>query len=159
MTDVTEILNWRALTPLISTSGQPTEAQLAELARLGTTDIINLGPHDNDGALSDEAGSVAALGMTYHYLPVVFDRPTDHNYAEFAGVLTALAGEKIHVHCIYNARVSAFFYRYAKDGLGLSKAAARANMHSVWKPGADWADFIADPAAAGQPNQYAGDDY
>ena len=65
----------------------------------------------------------------------------------------------IHVHCIYNARVSAFFYRYAAEGFGLSVSDAFHNMESIWRPGSDWADFVGIPGAAGQPNRYAGEDY
>jgi len=32
-------------------------------------------------------------------------------------------------------------------------------MDSIWRPGNDWADFIARQDAVGQPNRYAGEDY
>ncbi|MEM1427935.1 MAG: protein tyrosine phosphatase family protein [Pseudomonadota bacterium] len=157
--DLPGILNWRRLSPRVTTSGQPTEAQLAEIRDLGVTHVINLGPHDNKGALADEAGTVAALGMTYIYLPVDFENPTDRDFEDFRTAMGGLPGAKVHVHCIYNARVSAFFYRYAKSGSELSEADARANMESIWRPGADWAAFIGSAEARGQPNRYAGEDY
>jgi hypothetical protein len=33
----------------------------------------------------------------------------------------------VHVHCIANYRVSAFFYRYRRDVLGVGEATARAD--------------------------------
>ena len=33
------------------------------------------------------------------------------------------------------------------------------NMESVWRPGTDWATFIDNADAQGQPNRYAGEDY
>lgn len=156
MTDLTHILNWRRISPDITTSGQPSEGQLADIRDLGVTHIINLGPHHNTGALPDEPGTVAGLGMTYVYIPVEFEAPTDENFEAFETALARLADTKVHVHCIYNARVSAFFFRHAQ---GDTRAAAFANMDSIWRPGDDWADFIGDPAAKGQPNRYAGDDY
>ena len=40
----------------------------------------------------------------------------------------------MHVHCIANYRVSAFFYRYLRDMLGMNEAEARAEMERVWHP-------------------------
>ncbi|MBW4710456.1 protein tyrosine phosphatase family protein [Roseobacter sp. YSTF-M11] len=159
MTDLPKILNWRRINRRITTSGQPTEEQLADIRKLGTTHIINLGPHHNKGALDDEAGTVASLGMTYIYIPVEFENPTDRNFEDFRSAIEALPDLKVHVHCIYNARVSAFFFRYAKEGFGMSEAEAFSNMESIWRPGDDWASFIGNPEARGKPNRYAGDDY
>jgi len=80
MRDLPEVLNWRRLNDRITLSGQPTEEQLAEIRDLGVTHVINLGPHHNKGALEDEAGAVAALGMEYIYIPVEFDSPKDQDF-------------------------------------------------------------------------------
>jgi len=47
------------------------------------------------------------------------------------------------VHCIANARVSAFFYRYRRDVLSMDETQARAEMEAVWQPNAIWAAFVA----------------
>ena len=159
MKDLPHILNWRRINPRITTSGQPTETQLTEIRALGVTHVINLGPHHNKGALADEAGCLEALGMAYVYIPVEFEQPTDENFAEFRAALEDHADAMIHVHCIYNARVSAFFYRHAKSGADLSEPWSFKNMDSIWRPGSDWADFIGDADAKGKPNRYAGKDY
>ncbi len=159
MTDLPHILNWRRINARITTSGQPTESQLSDIQKLGVTHIINLGPHDNTGALKDEQGTVASLGMMYIYIPVDFENPTDQDFAAFKSSIEAHPDAKFHVHCIYNARVSAFFYRYAREGGSISPVDAFANMESIWRPGNDWARFIAQPNAEGQANRYAGEDY
>ncbi|WP_298838237.1 protein tyrosine phosphatase family protein [uncultured Roseobacter sp.] len=159
MTDLPGILNWRRITDRITTSGQPTEEQLASIRRLGVSHIINLGPHHNKGALADEAGTVAALGMTYIYIPVEFDDPTEENFADFRRAVEKLADTTIHVHCIYNARVSAFFFRCALEGMVLTTAEAFANRETIWRPGDDWASLIRQPDARGEPNRYAGYEY
>ncbi|MCF2872540.1 protein tyrosine phosphatase family protein [Octadecabacter sp. G9-8] len=159
MTDLPQIINWRRLDGNITTSGQPTEDQLGDIKSLGVTHIINLGPHHNKGALNDEAASVAALGMEYVYIPVMFQTPTDADFDAFCAALDRLSDTKIHVHCIYNARVTAFFYRYAKEGRGMPVADAFAIMDGIWRPGQDWAAFIGEDSALGQLNRYAGDDY
>ena len=159
MHDLPHILNWRRLNDNITLSGQPTEEQLGEIKALGVSHIINLGPHHNKGALVDEAGTVVKLGMDYIYIPVEFNNPTDDDFAKFCKAVERNPNTKIHVHCIYNARVTAFVYRYAKSGSGISEVEAHRLMDSIWRPGNDWADFIQNPAAIGKPNLYAGYDY
>lgn len=158
MSDPTDILNFRRISDRVTTSGQPTEDQLATLKSMGITQIINLGPHDNKGALPDETASVAALGMTYTYIPVDFDAPTEADYTAFCAALDASKPEKTHVHCIFNARVSAFFYRYEMNGTTPCPVAA-ARMESIWRPGGVWADFVAQPENRAQPNRYKGYEY
>jgi uncharacterized protein (TIGR01244 family) len=159
MRDLPEVLNWRRLNPDITLSGQPTEAQLSEIAALGVTQIINLGPHSNKGALPDEAKLVADLGMIYTYIPVDFENPTLEDFDKFCDALDAAKGQPVHVHCIYNARVTAFFYRYAKSGRGGVEADAFAMMDGIWRPGGVWAGFIGKDADVEQPNRFAGYEY
>lgn len=159
MRDLPDIINWRRLSDNITTSGQPTEEQLADIKSLGVSHIVNLGPHSNKGALPDETQSVEILGLTYIYIPVDFEKPLDSDFQEFCAALAKLKDRTVHVHCIYNARVSAFFYRYACEGYGPDKAEMFANMDGIWRPGGVWADFINYPQDADEPNRYAGEDY
>jgi len=48
----------------------------------------------------------------------------------------------VHVHCIANYRVSAFFYRYRRDVLGMEETQARAEMEQIWHPESVWATFV-----------------
>jgi len=118
MRNLTDIINWRRLNHRITLSGQPTEKQLADIKRLGVSHIINLGPHTNEGALDDETGCVQSLGMVYIYIPVDFDNPKDSDFEAFCNAMERHRDNQVHVHCIYNARVTAFFYRYALNGNG-----------------------------------------
>ncbi len=158
MGELPDIINWRRRDGRITLSGQPTEAQLAQIKATGVTHVINLGPHDNKGALADEAASVAALGMIYIYIPVDFEAPTDADYAAFVAALEGVGDAQVHVHCIYNARVSAFFYRLAQSGKG-DVGSAFDMMDGIWRPGGVWASFIGDRASEALPNRYKGEDY
>jgi uncharacterized protein (TIGR01244 family) len=156
--DLPHILNWRRISPLLTTSGQPSEAELAQIAAQGVVTVINLGPHDNKGALDDEAGTLAALGMGYVYIPVDFEAPTQDDFERFCEAVARSSAQMVHVHCIYNARVSAFFYRHACEGHG-DKDAAFARMDSIWRPGGVWARFIGEERCIDDPHLYAGEDY
>src|SRR4249920_2039402 len=134
MADPETIYNWRRLDDRITTSGQPTESQLAEIHALGVRHVINLGLHSHEKAPPDEAASVGRLGMTYIHIPVDFQNPTEGNFAEFCSAMEQLKEVPVHVHCIANYRVSAFFYRYRRDVLGENEAEARTDMEQIWRP-------------------------
>ena len=140
--DPDTIYHWHRLDHRITTSGQPTEAQLAEIAALGVRCVINLGLHSHEKALPDETLSVAALGMKYVHIPVDFKHPTDADFSAFCSAMLASSDAPVHVHCIANYRVSAFFYRYRRDILGMGASEARADLDRVWKPDAVWTAFI-----------------
>jgi protein tyrosine phosphatase (PTP) superfamily phosphohydrolase (DUF442 family) len=142
MADPESIYNWRRLDDRITTSGQPTEEQLADIRGLGVRHIVNLALHSHEKALPDEATSVRQLGMAYIHIPVDFQNPTDQDFAQFCSVMAELQEVPVHVHCIANYRVSAFFYRYRRDVLGMDEVSARTDMEQVWKPEGVWAEFI-----------------
>ncbi len=142
MADPETTYNWRRLDDRITTSGQPTEPQLAEIRALGVQHIVNLGLHTHEKALPDEAGSVSRLGMTYIHIPVDFWNPTDQDFEQFCAVMERLKDDPVHVHCIANARVPAFFCRYRRDVLGMDETQARAEMEAVWQPKGVWVEFV-----------------
>lgn len=153
MSDPTAIYNWRRLDGRVTTSGQPTEAQLAELPKLGIGHVINLGLHTHEKALPDEAACLADLGLTYIHIPVEFDRPTEEDFVQFCDAMASIGDKPVHVHCIANMRVSAFLYRWQREVRGLDGEQARKLMDSVWQPGGVWAAFIGDEAASSLPHR------
>jgi len=153
MPDPADIHNWRRLDSRITTSGQPTEDQLAELPALGIRHVVNLGLHTHEKALPDEAGCLARLGLSYIHIPVDFDRPTEGDFIRFCEAMAAVDGKPVHVHCIANMRVSAFLYRWQRDVRGHDEARARALMDSVWQPGGIWASFIGEDADSALPHR------
>ena len=85
---------------------------------------------------------LARLGMTYIHLPVDFQNPTEHDFEQFCSVMEQLKDVPVHVHCIANARVSAFLYRYRRDVLQMDETKARAEMEAVWQPKGVWVEFV-----------------
>jgi len=78
MAKVTDIYNFRLIEDGLSTSGQPTEAQLRAVASEGYEVIINFALHDDPRySLSDETGLIEGLGIVCVHIPVQFGAPAD----------------------------------------------------------------------------------
>lgn len=145
------ITRYLPLNDSLATAGQPTEAQLAEVAAAGFEVVINLALHNDPRySLADEATSVAALGMHYVHIPVQFSAPTLADLTAFFDAMERTGRRKVFIHCAHNKRVPVFvaLHRIAKQGW--SEAAALAAMRDAWQPDATWEQFIAQ-AIAGMP--------
>lgn len=137
------MFNFLAIDSTLSTSGQPTQDQLSELANEGYEVIINLGLHNDPRySLPDETGLVTSLGMTYIHIPVEFDAPTEYDLESFFDVMESNKNKKVHVHCAANMRVTAFLGLYFFIKQKKSKADSFEPMNSVWEPDEAWSSFI-----------------
>lgn len=137
------IVNVRVVDERLGTSGQPNEAQLADIAAAGYEVVINLALHDDPRySLQDERGTVEALGMAYVHIPVVFSAPKDEEVARFFDAMDAHEDRKVWVHCAANYRVSAFLglYRVLRQGWDRDKAFEQ--LQSFWEPNEVWRDLI-----------------
>ena len=145
--DPAGVLNWCRIDARTTTSGQPTTQQLAAIAATGVRHVINLGLHTHAHALPDERADVTRLGMVYIHLPVEFAAPTDADFAAFVAAFEATAPDRVHVHCIMNWRVSAFFYRYRRDILARDPATIRPDMEAIWTPDPTWKAFLGEQSS------------
>ena len=139
---VEAIRNYRSISDRISTSGMPTEGQLAKIARAGFEVVLNLDQLNSGHALPDERGIVEALGLTYRQIPVIWDNPTHENLVEFREAMAQYADRRVFVHCVANARVSIFVALYRILELGWARDDAVQGVHSIWEPNETWQRFI-----------------
>lgn len=146
--DPADIRGWQRLSPRITTSGKLDPGDPARLAGIGVKQVINLALDDHPDALADEGSLMARAGIGFTHIPVPFDAPGDEHFARFREALAA-DDEPVHVHCIMNWRVSAFFYRLHREQ-GMAEAEARALMRQQWDPDSNehpaataWSAFIA----------------
>jgi uncharacterized protein (TIGR01244 family) len=128
--------------PKLGTSGMPTRAQFEAIAKAGYEVVINLAPDTVLGAHKDEAALVAAQGMAYEHVPVVFSNPTVQDYAAFAAALRRHAERKVLVHCQINMRASTFVYLYRVLELGEDPDRAFESVQRIWQPDAAWLALI-----------------
>ena len=145
MNDLDRITNFVQLTADVGTSGQPKRDQFSIIAEQGYAGVVNLALPTSDHAIADEGSVVTGLGMSYFHIPVEFSKPTIENLRTFFGAMRALEGKKVWVHCVVNARVSAFMYLYLKHVRGLDEGAARSPVLKRWEPTMDavWKNFVA----------------
>ena len=148
--DPVEIRNFQRLDSRTTTSGRLRDEDLPVLAAIGVRSVVNLALDNHPEALADETAKLAALGIGYTHIPVPFDAPDDAHYRAFVAALAEADDEPIHVHCIINYRVSAFFYRWNREFAGMDEAAARALLACQWDPltserkeARPWAEFLA----------------
>ena len=146
---VTDIYNFIPIDDLIATAGQPSEEQFREARAAGYDIVINLAPDGLETSLPDESGLLAALGLDYHHIPVVWTEPGLDQLAAFEAAMEAVSGRRTLIHCQANYRVTAFFSLYAMAKLGWSEEQADALIDRIWtsRPGFQmddtWKAFIA----------------
>jgi uncharacterized protein (TIGR01244 family) len=144
------IVNFIRIDDRTVTAGQPTPAQLIGAKESGIRRVINLAPHDVDGALPDEAALVAGLGMAYHHIPVPWDRPDLAHVRCFEEVMDEGADRPVLIHCQANYRVTAFYAAYARRRLGWTEAQATGLIDRIWTKPAGfemppaWTSLIAE---------------
>ncbi len=137
-------INYFQLTEQIATSGQPTEAQIHQIADAGYDTVVNLAMHDSENALPHEGSLISSLGMNYVHIPVPFHEPAAEHLQQFFGIMETFREQKVWVHCAVNARVSAFMYHYLTKNMGFSEATATTPLLVKWRPKMDdvWAEFM-----------------
>lgn len=100
------IKNFSTADKNVFSSGQPSKKQLAELAKAGVKNIVNLRPLTEQQW--DEAAYVASLGMQYHSIPVAGVAGVSlANAAKLKRLLQSLESESTLVHCGSANRVGA----------------------------------------------------
>jgi len=143
-----EIKNYRSVSPDLATAGQPTEAQIKEVAEAGFDAVVNLGLLDPRYCLPDEAGLVRSLGLEYFHIPVDFQAPLRGDLEKFFEAMAACDHKRVFVHCAANYRVSCFVSLYGQARLGWSLAEAQAHIAALWEPNEVWSAFLADSRAS-----------
>ena len=78
-----------------------------------------------------------------------FENPKASDLKLFIGVMEALQGHKVWVHCVVNARVSAFVFKYLTMVKGVDDEAAKTQLLHTWLPQMDnvWRNFLSLPKA------------
>lgn len=136
------IVNFVQLAPDIGTSGQPEPSDFESIREAGYDAVVNLALATSDNAVEDEGSIVTGLGMRYVHIPVDFDNPTLDDLQLFLAIMRAFEGKKVWVHCVVNARVSAFSYHYLRHVRGQDEATSRSSILDKCEMNATWSGFM-----------------
>ncbi len=136
------IYNYRKLTDLITTAGQPSEEELVAVAHAGFEIVVNLALHDAEYSLPDERKIVESLGMRYIHIPVAWEQPLRSDLERFFETMDQLTGNKVIVHCAANKRVSIFMALYRQLRQRWSLDAAMFDVYAIWDPDHVWRRFM-----------------
>src|SRR5262245_27274629 len=144
-----DIYNFRLISGQLGTAGQPTENQFRAVREAGFEAVINLALPTSDHALADEGSIVTGLAMSYVHIPVDFTAPTVTDFRTFCGVMAALEGRRVFVHCAANKRVSAFVFLYRRLHQRVGITEAERDLHAIWQPDEVWSRFIENQLKSG----------
>jgi protein tyrosine phosphatase (PTP) superfamily phosphohydrolase (DUF442 family) len=95
---LSDIYRFQAVTANLGTAGQPTAEQFDAVKDAGYEVVINLALGTTPRDLPNEPGIVAAHGIDYAHIPVVFDAPTDNDLSQFFAAMEANQHKKCFVH-------------------------------------------------------------
>ena len=126
----------------IATSGQPSEDELLQIAKIGYKVVINLGLSDAEYSVRNEEQILKSRGIKYIHIPVEFESPKGKDFQEFVSALNRHKELKVFIHCAANKRVSVFIALYRIMVLGWEKDKAINELEKIWKPNNIWESFI-----------------
>jgi protein tyrosine phosphatase (PTP) superfamily phosphohydrolase (DUF442 family) len=137
-----DITNYRRYSALLSSSGQPTRAQLSQLGGAGFERVVFLAFSDHATAVAQEDRLVRDAGLDYIQIPVSWSAPSRADFETFAAVLASAPAKATLVHCELNFRASSFvfLYRVIHEGVPLDEALD--DLNAVWIPNETWRRFL-----------------
>ena len=141
--DELKLLNQIDYSASLTTSGQPTEPELAKIALAGYDRVIFLAFTNHPKAVAHEDDIVRDLGLQFMHIPVQWDSPSLADFDAFAAVMQAHGASRTLVHCEVNFRASVFGFLYQVLHEGTDVDETMSLMQSIWVPNDTWEAFIA----------------
>jgi protein tyrosine phosphatase (PTP) superfamily phosphohydrolase (DUF442 family) len=136
------------ISPLLTTSGQPSEKMLQSLRLFGYEAVIFLVPSGIEGNVENEAAILKQQGIEFVHIPIKFDEPTEAHYTAFAAAMARLAKKKVLVHCEVNLRASSMVFLYRTIALKAEPSNTYESVSRVWVPRYAWKPYIEKMLAA-----------
>jgi uncharacterized protein (TIGR01244 family) len=102
------IRNFLQVTPDFCTGGQPRPEHFAALKAQGVRAVLNLRTPGEHRA-EEEQQAVAAAGLRYFNIPVVYSAPTPEQVNEFLKITDDPANRPMFIHCTAAIRVGGFW--------------------------------------------------
>lgn len=134
------VMNYHRVNERLVTGGHLVDGGLAELQRQGVKVVIDL----RDEPPAGEAERLAAHGIEWINVPVVWSAPRAADFDRFSAVMQENEGTHVMVQCAANYRASAMTYLYQVVVDGVPETEARQDMNAIWSPdqNATWRQYI-----------------
>ena len=142
--DLSELTNYRAYSPMLSSSGQPSAEQLEAVRDAGFERVVFLALTNSEGSIENEDSIIRGLGMEFVHIPVIWDTPSPDDVANFLALMSGAPEKKTLVHCQVNYRASAFSFLYRVLHEDVPVGEAKDDLDSVWTPNETWQQLIFD---------------
>lgn len=137
-------MNFLRISPDLATGGHFTDDGVAALAEQGVSLVIDL----RDRPPEDQEERLAAAGIRWVNVPVVWKAPQREDFEAFSRLMSENEGENILVQCQANYRASAMTYLYRVTQAGVPESEAREDLNAIWTPEGTWQAYIDDILAA-----------
>jgi len=136
------LLNRIDYSRFLTTSGQPTEAELPLIVSAGFERVIFLAFTNHSKAVANEDDIARELGLQFIHIPVEWESPSPADFAAFAAVMQTFGDGRTLVHCEVNFRAAVFGFLYQVLFEGADVDEAMSLMQSIWVPNDKWEAFI-----------------
>ena len=134
------LMNYHRINSTLATGGHVTDDDsISALVDQGVTLVIDLRDEPPEG----HKERLAAAGIRWENVPVVWSDPKQEDFAAFSELMTANADENILVQCQANYRASAMTYAFRVTD-GVPEAEARKDLEAIWTLEGTWETYIGD---------------
>jgi protein tyrosine phosphatase (PTP) superfamily phosphohydrolase (DUF442 family) len=130
------------ISPMLLTSGQPTEPALRALGRQGFQAVIYLAPSSVPDAIRHEPSLLAEQGIEFVHIPIPFGAPSEAHFEAVSAALNRLQGRKLLVHCQVNMRASTMVFLHRVIRNREDPAVAWEAVIRVWLPEGAWKKLV-----------------
>lgn len=131
-------MNFLRVSPRLATGGHFTDDGIAALAQQDVSLVIDL----RDRPPKDQEERLAAAGIRWINVPVVWEAPHRDDFEAFSRFMSENDDESILVQCQANYRASAMTYLYRVTQEGVPEPEARKDLNAIWTPEGTWEAYI-----------------
>jgi protein tyrosine phosphatase (PTP) superfamily phosphohydrolase (DUF442 family) len=141
-------MNFHRVSPSLATGGHFTDGGIAALAEQGVSLVIDL----RDEPPENQQQRLAAAGIRWINVPVVWKAPQREDFEEFSRAMKENKDDNILVQCQANYRASAMTYLYRVTKEGVPEEQARKDLNTIWTPEGTWEAYIAEILQSSGPS-------
>jgi len=131
-------MNFLRVSPRLATGGHFTDEGIPALAEQGVSLVIDL----RDQPPEDQEKRLAAAGIRWISVPVVWKAPRGEDFEAFSRFMSENEDANIFVQCQGNYRASAMTYLYRVTKEGVPEPEARKDLNAIWTPEGTWGAYV-----------------